>query len=101
MRHRLSGVFGVAGERVEAEIDAGREHETVIGELRAVAERDLAPVRIDRGGWLDRDLDAVLAHAVVAELLLGELAQAGDDAVAERAGREGRARLDERHGGAW
>src|SRR5215212_8060064 len=99
MRHRLSGVFGVAGERVEAEIDAGREHETVVSELRAVAERDLAPVGIDRGGRLDRDLDSVLAYAVVAELLLGEVAQAGDDAVAERAGSEGRARLDERHGG--
>src|SRR5829696_8120678 len=99
MRHRLSGVFGVAGERVEAEIDAGREHEAVVGEPRAVAERDLAPAGIDCGGRLDRDLDAVLAQAVVAELLLGKLAQAGDDAVAERAGREGRARLDERHGG--
>ena len=64
MRHALGGGLVVAGQRVQAEIDAGREHQPVVGERRAVAERDLRAGR-DRPPsrrWID-DLDAVLARA--------------------------------------
>ena len=38
----------VAGQRVEAQVDAGREDQPVVVERRAVAERDAARLRIDR-----------------------------------------------------
>ena len=76
----------------------GRQHQAVVGELRAAREHD-------RGGPAASTAVAVAeghGHAVagelgVVELLLVQLAQAGDHLVAERAGGEGLALLDQRH----
>ncbi len=56
--------------------------------MRAVAS---TPVAVDLG-----ERHAVAADLVVAELLLLDVAQAGDDVVAERAGGVGRVSLDQR-----
>ena len=48
MRHACGGGLVVAGQRVEAQVDAGRQHQTVVIERRAIGERDHARLRIDR-----------------------------------------------------
>ncbi|MGY4161884.1 hypothetical protein ACVINW_007726 [Bradyrhizobium sp. USDA 4461] len=96
MRHLLGCRLVIAGQGVEVHVDAGGEHKPVIGLRRAVGERDAARLRIDLGGRLRGDGDAVGRNLVVAELLCGELTQAGDHLVAERAGGEGPVRLDQR-----
>ncbi len=49
VRHAGGGGVVVARDGVPAEIDAGRDHQPVVGELRAVGERHRACLRIDRG----------------------------------------------------
>ena len=39
MRHALGRGFGVAGQPVPANVDPGRQHQAIVGEPRAVAER--------------------------------------------------------------
>ena len=75
----------------------GAEHQPVVGERAAVGERHRARGGVDAGRVGLRERDAVAGDLAVAELLLLDVAQAGDDVVAERAGGEGRVRLDQRH----
>ena len=96
MRHALGRRLGISGQPIPADVDAGRQHQAVVGEPRAVGQRDGAALRIDGGSR--RDVDGDLGgDLVVAELLLLEVAQPGNDAVAERAGGECRVRFDQRH----
>ena len=74
----------------------GRQHQPVVGQPRCRRERHRARLRIDRGRS-PNERDAVGRDLVVAELLLLDVAQPGDDLVAERAGREGPARLHQGH----
>ena len=69
MRHFLRGGFVVAGQRVEAQIDAGRQHQPVIGKRRAVGEGDRARLRIHLDRGLRDHRDAGRGDLVVAELL--------------------------------
>ncbi len=60
VRHFRGGRLVVAGQRVEAQIDAGRQHQPVVGERRAVGEPDGPRVpRIDRCRRLRDDGHAV------------------------------------------
>jgi hypothetical protein len=100
MRHALGGGFGIAGQTVPADIDAGREHQAVVRKLRAVAERHRASLRVDRGAGRDLKHHLIAGKFVVTEFLRPDLAQSGDDAVAEWAGDECRVSFDQRHGDA-
>src|SRR5439155_22240783 len=80
-----------------ADVDARCQHEPVVRQLRAVGERDRSRRRVDGGRARAGDRDAVSSDALVSELLGGELAQAADHRVAERAGGERPVRLDQRH----
>ncbi len=96
MRHALGGGFDVAGQAVPADVDARRQHQPVIGQPAGVADDHRAGVGIDASRRLEGDLDGAFELLVV-ELLRLEIAQSGDDVVAERAGGEGVAGLDQRH----
>ena len=90
----------VAGQRAPADVDAGRQHQPVVRQPRAVGERDRSPLGVDGGRARAGDRDAVGGDALVGELLGAELAQAADHRVAERARGERRVRLDQGHGDA-
>ena len=96
MRHALGGGFGVARHAVPAEIDAGRQHQAVVGKPRAARERHHAGMWIDFGGDIERRDDSLGCDLLVIELLGLEIAQAGNDLVAERAGSESLAGFDQR-----
>ena len=96
MRHALGGGLVVARQRVEAQLDAGGEDQPVVIEGAAVGERHRARGGVDAGRAGLRERDAVAGDLAVAELLLLDVAQAGDDVVAERTGGVGRVRLDHR-----
>ena len=97
MGHFRSGCLVIAGQRVEPQVDAGREHQAVVAERRAVGETDHPRLRIDLDGRLRNDGHAIGGDPVIAELLRFDVAQARDHLVAERAGGEGPVRLDQRH----
>jgi hypothetical protein len=90
VRHRFGGGFVIAwqrppsGNRCPARRRAGR--------------RTGAGLRIDAGGRLPRQRNALGGELVVAELLGPEVAPAGNDLVAERAGGKRCVGLDEHHG---
>ena len=68
----------------------------VVGEAGPVRQTDIARLRVDSGcGLLCQD-DSGRREAVIAKLLLAQLAQSGDDLVAEGAGGEHRLRFDQR-----
>ena len=46
VRHLRGGGLVVARQRVETQVDAGRQHQPVVGERRAVGEPDRARLRI-------------------------------------------------------
>ena len=96
MRHLRGRSFVIALQRVETQIDAGRQHQPVIAERRAVGEPDGPRRRIDGRCRLRHHGHAAGGDLVVAELLLLDRAQSGDHVVAERAGGEGPVRLDQR-----
>ena len=101
MRHLLGGGLGVAGQPVPADVDAGRDDQPVVREARAALERDAARLRRRRRSpWRRRPRCRSAADLVVAELLGRQRPQAADHQVAERAGREGAAALDQAHGDA-
>ena len=52
------GGFVIAGQRVEAQVDAGRQHQAVVAERTAVGETDAARLRIDLCGGLRDDVHA-------------------------------------------
>ena len=96
VRHALRRGFGVAGQGIEAEVDAGREDEAVVVEGAAVMA-DAPGCGVHAGGGGAHEANAGGGHLVPAEALLVQLAQAGQDGVAERAGQVVRRGLDERH----
>ena len=49
MRHDLGRGFGIAGHRIELDVDARRDHQPVIGQRRAVREAHGLLVPVDRG----------------------------------------------------
>ena len=100
MRHRLRGGFAIAGQRIPTDIDARRHDQPVVGEARAVRECHRARLRIDAGCRQPRLFDAATSELVVSEFLIAQIAQSGDDLVAERTGGKTRVLLDERDGDA-
>ena len=97
MRHALGGSLGIAGQGVPTDVDARREHQSVVGMLCAIAEGHCPALRIDasRGRKLDGHL--IRRKLVITELLRGKIAQPGDDSVAVGAGDERAVRLDQGH----
>src|SRR5262249_3684433 len=85
---------------VPTDIDAGREHQAIVGKPRAIAERHRASLRVDCSARRELDDHLVGGELVVTEFLRLEVAKPGDDAVAEWTGDERRVRLDQRHGDA-
>ena len=99
---RLPGVghpFGrglaVARDRVPAEVDARRDHQTIIGKVRAVGEANPPRLWIDARGRSLYHLDALGAYRLVAEALVPDVTEAGKDRIAEGTRREGGVRLEE------
>ena len=95
MGHFFSGCLVVAGQRVESQIDAGRQHQTVIGERTAVGETDNARLRIDPHCRLSNNGHAFGDNPVVGELLCFDFPQASYHLIAERTGGEGPVRFDQ------
>ena len=89
------GGFAVTFDRVEPQFDTGREHEAVVGQGVTGRQRDAARLGIDGGGGSNGDLDAGGGDLVVAELLLRQLADAAEYAVAQRRRRIGGPGLDQ------
>ena len=97
MRHLAGGRLIVAGQRVEAQVDAGRQHQTFITDRCAVGETDHAGLRIDLCRRLRNHGHALGDNLVIAELLRLDIPQAGDDFIAERTGDKNPVRFDQRH----
>ena len=96
MRHGLLMLAAPAGHRIVFEVDAGREHEPVIGEARAVGEQHLALVAIDPARGLRIDLEAVGGcDLVVAVGDRGKVAIAAEKQVGVETGDELALRLDQ------
>ena len=72
MRHAFRGGFAIARQCVPAQIDTGRQHEAVIGELRTVRQADTPMRRIDRDRGGEDDADAACFDLIIGELLLFE-----------------------------
>src|SRR6516225_4097862 len=100
MRHALGGGLVIAGQPVPTDVDAGREHQAVVGKPRAISECHRASLRIDRGPGRKLEDHLIGGELVVTEFLRLEVAKPGDDAVAEWTGDERRVRFDQRHGDA-
>src|SRR5262249_33120818 len=86
------GGLVIAGQTVPTDVDTGRDDQAVVGKPSSVAERHCASLRVDRGPRRELDDDLVAGELVVTEFLRLEVAKPGDDAVAEWAGGDGRAR---------
>ncbi len=96
---RLRGCgFVVAGNGVEAHFDARGEDELVVREPIAGRQRDRARPRIDGGRFGHRNRDAGSRDLIVAELLIGETANAAEYASAERRRGIDAACFDQRNG---
>ena len=93
MRHGLRRRFRIAGHRIPLEVDAGRDHQPVIGDA-LLADHDLLLVAVDGARARRHDAHALLAHLVVVVGDRLERAVAADIEVREEAGREVADRLD-------
>ncbi len=89
--------FVIAGQCIPADIDSRRQHQPVIAELRVIAQGYEPSQRVDRLRLILTHGYAFGAERVIAEALRRDRAQAGNDGVAERAGRVRRVRLDHGH----
>jgi hypothetical protein len=69
MWHVLGGRLAVSRQCIPAEVDAGGQHQPVIGKLGGIAERDCPCLRIDRFCSREIQRDALAGQLVVAELL--------------------------------
>ena len=69
------------------EVDAGREHEAVIGQGDAIGRQDATQLRFDGCHGLADHGDALGSQLVVVKLLRFDVAQARDHLVAQGAGR--------------
>ena len=91
-RHRV-----VALDFLEAEIDAGRKHQTVIADGAAIKHNFLGG-GIDSGHFIVNQLDAMIGSQPLArDLVFVQTAAAADHQVAERAGNEGLVAVDQHH----
>ncbi len=97
MRHFGGGGFVIAGQGVEAQVDAGRQHQAVVGEGIAVGQSDNARLRVDFCGGLRNDGHACGGNPVIGELLHRQFPQSRDHFIAERAGGKHLIWLDQRH----
>ena len=97
MRHFCSRGLVVALQRVEPQVDAGRQHQPLEAKRHAVRKANGARVRVHLHRRLRRDSNASGGELPVAELLRLEIAQACDGFVAERAGEVKGFRFDQRH----
>src|SRR3954469_19339021 len=79
MRQSFGCFFAIARQRVEAEVDARREHQPVVVQDGAVRERDAAGLRIDSRRAVRGQSDPLGPQRVVSEALRFERAQARDD----------------------
>ena len=98
VRHLCRRGLVIAGQRIEPQVDARRQHEPVVGQ--ATFRRRGRPCALaDRPWWRPArsTVTPLGGDLVIAELLRLDLAQARDHLVAERAGGENPVRLDQRH----
>ncbi len=100
MRHTLRDGFVVARQTVPADVNARRKDQPVVEKSGAIAERHHTPLRVDCRSVRDIEQNLIGGKFAVAEFLSLELAQSGDDAIAERARGKGRACLHQCHGNA-
>ena len=101
MGHFGGGSFVIAGQGIKSQVDAGRQHEVVIGKRMAIGQRDGARLRIDLRGGLRNDGHAACGDPVIAELLGRQIPHARDHLVTERAGGKGLIWLDQAHLKFW
>ena len=101
MRHRLGGFRVIARQCVEAHLDAGRDHQPVVGQSVAVAQAHHSGLGVDGCRWRKHDGDAGAGDFLVAELLGRERAQAAEHGVAQRKRRVDLALGNKRHREPW
>ena len=95
--HDLRRRLVIAGQGVETDVDARREHKPVIGQRRPAGEAHEARIGVHAGGQFGRDDDPLARQGLVAELLGGEVPAAVDHQIAEGAGGIDGVGLDQRH----
>jgi hypothetical protein len=64
MRHALRGSFFVAGHSIPAEVDAGREDQSVVRETRAIRQRNAARLWVDSSGSHPSNFDPITTDFV-------------------------------------
>ena len=97
VRHDFGRLRRIALDRLVLEVDAGREHEPVVGKRLSLASVDRLLAAIDVARGVGHDVDAELAQPVVGVLQRGERAEAAEVVVRIEAGGVDRLRLDDRH----
>ena len=87
----------VTGHRAPAKVDPRRQHQSVIAERRTAIQRNQPSLRVDRLRPILYYGHAFGADRVITEALNGDISEARDNRVAERASRVDRVFLDEGH----
>ena len=97
MWHRLSCRLIVPGQRTPANVDPRRQHQPVIAERRPAVQRNEPSLPVNRSRPILDHSNAFGADRLIAKALYGDISEARDDRVAERAGGVDRVFLDEGH----